>query len=230
MPPSEEAPQALHEVVADRIRRAILEGELRPGTRLVEDRLAAEYDVSRHPVREALRTLHLEGLVDIAPRRGATVSSTSPDEVVELLEMLAALDGLCARLAAEAADDAAIGELESILETASNILHQDPGGGDSGSLDRLAVLNRRFHTLVSLAGGNEHLIETISPLRDRIQWSLAAVASLRPETSWAEHHKLLEAIRTGDAGRAEVLARAHIDRAKVAYLADMSRANRTEHV
>ncbi len=69
--------RTLHEVVAERIRTAILNGTLYPGERLVEDRLAQEMDVSRHPVREALRTLQLEGFVEISPRRGATVSRVS---------------------------------------------------------------------------------------------------------------------------------------------------------
>ena len=224
---TDEAPRALHEEVTDRIRRAILTGSLAPGTRLVEDRLAHEYEVSRHPVREALRTLQLEGLVEIAPRKGATVVSTSPDEVVELMEMLTALDGLAARLAATRQEGASIGELETLLDGAADVLRQSPGGGDSGDLDRLAQMNRRFHALVVAAGGNVHLIETIGPLRDRIQWSLAAVASLRPETSWAEHKKVFEAIRDRDSERAERLARGHIYRAKVAYLAYTSRFRHT---
>lgn len=88
--------RSLHELVTARIRTAILNGELVPGERLVEDRLAQELAVSRHPVREGLRTLQLEGLVEISPRRGATVALASPREAEELFEILAALDGLAA--------------------------------------------------------------------------------------------------------------------------------------
>lgn len=218
MEPVGETPRAMHEVVADRIRRAILDGHLEPGQRLVEDRLAQEYDVSRHPVREALRTLQLEGLVDTSPRRGARVSSVSPEEVVELLEVLAALDGLSARLACDADDDAKKADIGTVLDNASAILRATTDSLAPSDLELLARLNRELHTLVAQVGGNKQLIDTTTPLRDRIQWNLAAVARRRPELSWAEHEEIFNAISTGDADRAETLARAHIDAAKASYV------------
>ncbi|MCB1247466.1 MAG: GntR family transcriptional regulator, partial [Acidimicrobiia bacterium] len=119
------AHRALHEVAADHIRTAILDGRLYPGERLVEDRIARELEVSRHPVREALRTLQLEGFVEISPRRGATVSRVTTEEASELFEVLSALDGLACRLAAHTADDATIAVIDGILDRASTTLDTD---------------------------------------------------------------------------------------------------------
>ncbi len=210
--------RALHELVTDQLRDAILQGELYAGQRLVEDRLAQQYEVSRHPVREALRTLHLEGLVDISPRRGATVSQVSADEAAELFEVLAALDALAARLASASCDEATAAAIRGVLEEASAVLGPATEDLSSHDLTRLAELNREFHTLVTKAAGNRHLSDTIMPLRDRIHWIQAAVARRRPELSWAEHDKIFTAISSGDAQRAEILARNHIDAARILYL------------
>jgi len=137
--------RALYEVVTEQVRAAILNGDLFPGERLVEDRLAQELQVSRHPVREALRTLQLEGLVEISPRRGATVSRITPEEAGEFFQVLAVLDGLAARLASMHRDSDDIGALESVLERAG----EAQGNED---LPTLTQLNREFHSIVAAAG------------------------------------------------------------------------------
>ena len=112
--------QSLREVIADEVRTAILDGRFQPGERLVEDRLAAAYGVSRNPVREALRALEGEGLVVVKPRRGAFVATLSGDEAHEIIELRAALEGLSARLAARrgaAATKAQIADVSRIEAT-----------------------------------------------------------------------------------------------------------------
>lgn len=209
--------KTLHEIVAERIRNAIINGALYPGERLVEDRLAGELEVSRHPVREALRTLQTEGFVDISPRRGATVSRISTEEASELFEVLSALDGLAARLASAQRDDATIEEVEVILEKASLVLDRSEELTPDDLLT-LANLNREFHELIARAGGNRQLIDSMSQLRDRLQWIGSAVNRRRPELSWAEHHDILDAISAGDSEGSERLARAHIEEARLEYL------------
>lgn len=203
--------RALYEVVTEQVRAAILNGDLFPGERLVEDRLAQELQVSRHPVREALRTLQLEGLVEISPRRGATVSRITPEEAGEFFQVLAVLDGLAARLASMHRDSDDIGALESVLERAG----EAQGNED---LPTLTQLNREFHSIVAAAGKNRHLAEIMNPLRDRIQWAQAAVARRRPDLSWAEHEKIFTAIKDGVGDAAETLASAHIEAARETYL------------
>lgn len=211
--------RALYEVVTERVRSAILNGEFFPGERLVEDRLAQELRVSRHPVREALRTLQLEGLVDISPRRGATVSRVSVEEAGEFFQVLAVLDGLAARLAAEHRDEEALRTLRLVLDRAKQAQAM-------GNLEELTQCNREFHGIVAGAGKNRHLAETITPLRDRIQWAQSAVARRRPDLSWAEHEEIYSAIERRDAEAAEILAYHHIEAARETYLSQGSSKGR----
>src|SRR6202045_5255261 len=90
---------SLHDQVVTELRQAILSGRLKPGERLVEGRLADELGVSRNPVREAIRVLASEGLVDVAARRGASVAVMSDQEARETIEVRALLEGENARLA-----------------------------------------------------------------------------------------------------------------------------------
>lgn len=207
--------RALYEIVIERVRSAILSGELFPGERLVEDRLAHELNVSRHPVREALRTLQLEGLVEISPRRGATVSRITPREAVESFQVLAVLDGLAARLAAIHRDESTLAALESVMERAR-----------VADLEALTRLNREFHGIVAEAGKNRHLAEIMAPLRDRIQWVHAAVARRRPELSWAEHEEIFSAIKRQDAAAAEAIASSHIEAARESYQSNRTGSGR----
>lgn len=203
--------RALYEVVIERVRAAILSGDFFPGERLVEDRLAQELKVSRHPVREALRTLQLEGLVEISPRRGATVSRVTVEEAGEFFQVLAVLDGLAARLAAKHRDENALRTLRSILDGAKEFqAAQD--------LEALTRLNREFHSIVASAANNRHLTETITRLRDRIQWVQAAVARRRPDLSWSEHEQIYAAIESRDEVAAESVATSHIEAARATYL------------
>src|SRR5690348_9417520 len=94
----------LNRMVADAIRERILGGEFEPGERLAEERLSEELGVSRMPVREALRALAAEGMVTIAPRRGASITAYTPAQILELVEVRATLEGLNARLAAKRHD------------------------------------------------------------------------------------------------------------------------------
>src|SRR5260221_5583275 len=107
---------SLSKVASDQIRGQILAGKLKPGERLVEDKLSAELGVSRVPVREALLALSAQGLVHIEPRRGATVAEITPKIVAELVEVRALLEGLNAKLAAQRHDPDIVAQLRDTLE------------------------------------------------------------------------------------------------------------------
>jgi DNA-binding GntR family transcriptional regulator len=213
-----------HELVAGQIRNAILNEKLHPGDRLVEDRLAEEFNVSRHPVREALRTLQLEGLVEISPRRGATVLRISPQDAAEMFEVLAALDGVAARLAAAACDTPTAAKISAVINEASAVLESNIGEYESADLQRLARLSREFHRLTALASGNRHLIDSITPLRDRVRSTRTAEAIRRPELSWREHGEVFDAIQNRDGDIAEKLARAHMDGVRIRHLEETARS------
>ena len=133
-----ESHSPLTRMVVDTLRDRIMSGALAGGERLVEGRLSEELGVSRMPVREALRQLASEGLVTIEPRRGATVTQFSEEQVRELVEVRATLEGLNAKLAAKRHDPAKVRELQDILSEGVRL-------AETADPLTLMRLNQRFH-------------------------------------------------------------------------------------
>ena len=104
----------LRDVVFESLRKAIVEGSLKPGQRLMEVQLAEQLGVSRTPVREAIRKLELEGFVIMLPRKGAYVADMSVKDIIDVLEVRSALEGLAANLAAERMDEKEVENLKEI--------------------------------------------------------------------------------------------------------------------
>jgi|SRR5689334_1585394 DNA-binding GntR family transcriptional regulator len=187
------------------VRERILTGELARGSRLRQEELAAELGVSRTPLREALRRLASEGLVDFNPNRGATVSR---DDVANLWHAWAArvaIEPGAARLAAQAADPDAVAGLRALIG-------EQRAGVDRGG-DTYAA-NRDFHLALVAASGNPHLVrfaETLwVPRIARRIYSLQAVDPRRV-LAWADDHdRIVDAIAAGDDDLAGALTRAHI--------------------
>jgi DNA-binding GntR family transcriptional regulator len=204
------AHQPLRSLVCDELRRLVITGELAPGTRLVEDRLAARLGVSRNPVREALQTLASEGFVDLLPRRGAVVAQVTADQAEGLFDVRMALEPLAARLAARNASPAQVAQLEAVLETARLAT-------DARELDVLAGCNTEFHQLVVAASGNDYLSLLVAPMTRRVQWVFRASAGSRAPHSWTEHEALLHAIADRDEELAAALASAHVAAARASY-------------
>jgi DNA-binding GntR family transcriptional regulator len=209
----------LEDAVVARIRRAILDGTYASGERLVEETLAERLGVSRNPVRAALRVLAAEGLVTIAPRRGATVTRLSHHEAVELFEIRAALDGLAARRAAAHHNDTTIAKIAEALETARSGLEGEAAVSAYELIDR-------FHVLVAEAGGNYTLARLIQPLADKVRLVHAAIRNRRAMTAWDEHARILQAIVDGDEDLAEELARKHVEASRDEYFRTLGPPNR----
>lgn len=201
----------LRDVVATEMRRQILDGDLAPGDRLIEDRLAEQLGVSRNPVREALRVLSAEGFVEVSARRGAFVASLSADEAVNLFDVRLALEPLGARLAAQYVTAASVATLSAILDAARIAT-------DDGNLDALSNLNTDFHAQVFAIGRNAYLASLATPMVKRSQWMFRHSALRRAPHSWTEHRGLIEAIRAGDEELAESEARAHVLAARTSFL------------
>jgi len=212
-PPADRA--SLSKVVAEQIRGQILSGKLRPGARLVEDKLSAELGVSRVPVREALLGLSVEGLVNLEPRRGASVVEISPETVQELVEVRALLEGLNARLAARRHDPAIVAEL-------SDALRRGNAAAGSGSAEELAQLNAEFHDLLAVASRNAVLSGIMRSLRERTSLAFALNGQARARQDWKEHAGVLAAVIDGDEELAELLATRHVQNAAAALAADAS--------
>ena len=206
------AHQPLRSLVSDELRRLVVTGELAPGSRIVEDRLAERLGVSRNPVREALQALAAEGFVEILPRRGAVVAQITPEQAEDLFDVRTALEPLAARLAARRTDAAGVERLREVLARAREAT-------DAGELDVLAACNTEFHSAVVDLSGNDYLGLLVAPMARRVQWVFRTSAATRAPHSWTEHEELMRAIASGDEEYAEAVARSHVAAARASYRA-----------
>ena len=194
----------LRHAVLEEIRRRIIAGRYSPGERVFEDQIAADLDVSRNPVREALQALALEGFIELEPRRGARIAIVSHARAGELFEVREVLEGLVSSLAARRRTDAEVAAMRAVVEQG----RQTAGSGD---LAVLPALNTQFHTLLATTARNAMLAETIEHLRHLIEWIYSQRIAQRAPRSWEEHSQIVDAIAGGDAEEAARVAREHQD-------------------
>lgn len=197
----------LHHEVAHQIREMIRKGTLATGERIVEKRFCDALGISRTPLREALRVLHSEGIVDLVPRRGAYVTQPSIQEVRDLFEVMAVLEGLCARAAAARLGAEDLARIESLHET----LEQCYADRDE---ERYIHANHALHKLVQHLAENQVLNEVASGLRQRmlLHRFRQLYQTDRFDQSIREHRELLEAFRHRDAAAAQAVMERHLRR------------------
>jgi DNA-binding GntR family transcriptional regulator len=193
------------QALRDALEQDIITGRFRPGDRLDEQSLAARFEVSRTPIREALMQLASTGLVELQARRGAFVASLSFKDVVERFEVMAALEGMCGALAARRITEPMQRELETAHEDCVREALQE-------NADAYYYANERFHHVIYKACQNAFLAEQAQHLHARLKpyRRLQLRARSRVATSLAEHQGIVDAIRAGDSDRAERLLREHI--------------------
>jgi DNA-binding GntR family transcriptional regulator len=189
------------------MRERIISGELEPGTNLSEIALAEAFGVSRTPVREALKQLQTEGLVEIRPRVGTFVTAPSRREINELFEMKGLLEGAAARLLAQRG---AVPELAALRE---NLGHADEAvRGDDR--EGYAQLVQQFHDLIISGADNAKLEGHYRILMNQLAYQRLVKTSLaqpgRPLQSDSEHHHVVELIESKDADAAERVMRDHV--------------------
>jgi DNA-binding GntR family transcriptional regulator len=201
----------LRNVVADQLRAAILEGRLKPGEWLRQERLAQELGVSQMPVREALKELTAEGLIEHLPYRGVRVIEFNPDDIADLYEHRAFLEGRAARIAAMNITAEEIAELKQLQKEMEQNLAPE-------KLPVYRDLNRRFHQIIFTASHHEYLIRTLTQM-----WAtfptmlignfLATATNPLPERDnpdITEHHTLIGALERHDSIAAEQALKEHI--------------------
>lgn len=202
--------QRLADRTADLLRDRILSGDFAGGERLVEARIAEQLQISRGPVREALKQLGAEGLVREEPRRGAFVVSMARADVREVYDLRAALEARAARAIIEQGDRAILNRLEEMLEPIERAVRER---------DATAVVNAdlKFHEAVVRLSGNSRLHRVFVSQAS----TLGALLRMERERSYPglsvavrEHRALVKAIKSGDVHEAEELFVDHIEQAR----------------
>lgn len=195
----------------DLLLEEVLQGNLKPGELLVESTLGRRYGVSRTPIREALRMLEQDGVLERV-NRGIRVRQTSAEEVLELYDVRSILEGAAARDAADRRTDIDLATLERIFKT------MEEASGATAA-DR-AVINRSFHRAIWDAAKNRTLRDLLERLGVHLR-RYPATTYERPgrwETAIEEHRAILEAIRSRDVAAARSLSEQHMSAARNARL------------
>lgn len=196
------------EVAYELMRERVLRGDLRPGAVIPQAALARELGISTTPLREALRRLMTEGLVELDAHRDARVTRLTVEEARDLIEIRRSLDPLAAGLAAERRTRA---DLALIRETAAELL---PLRADPGAVELLT--HRRFHAAIYSASHNQVLVQTLDSLWDKAdRYRRLALEGGRTEEdldrTHTEHLTLVDAVAAGDTGTATAVMLAHVD-------------------
>jgi DNA-binding GntR family transcriptional regulator len=197
-------PRALYQDVAERLRQQIFSRELEPGAWIDEQKTAAEYGISRTPLREALKVLAVEGLVTMKLRRGAYVTEMSATDVAQVYHLMALLESDAAGTVAARATAADVKELQTLHDRLESQVQQR---------DAFFATNEEFHLRLLALAGNRWSAQIVQDLRKvmKLNRHLSLFKQGRLAESLAEHRAVMAAIAARDAAQATRLMRAHFD-------------------
>jgi len=195
----------LHETLIDRLRDMIVQGRLEPGTKLNERVLASELGGSRTPLREALKYLASEGLVELLPNRGAIVAPLDPERVKEIFAVMGALEALAGELACRHASDADINEIRALH-------YQMRAEHARGDLDEYFRFNQAIHLKLVELGGNDVLASVYRGLNANVRRAryMANLSQARWGQAVREHEAILQALVARDGPKLQSLLREHL--------------------
>ena len=216
------ASQSLHDEAADTLRTRIFAGELAPGSFLDEVALCESLQISRTPLREALKVLTAEGLVRHEPRRGCFVNQVTEQDLDDIFPVIALLEGRCAWEAARNATDADMAALEVWHERLNS-------HAAAGRINEYYAANFAIHEAIITLANNRWLEQTITGLRKIVK--LARLQQLhapgRLEQSLAEHMAVFAALKARDCEGADAAMRTHLTRQRIA-LRELARSQRSK--
>lgn len=195
----------LRDIIYDDLKMGILTGKILPGTRLLEVELADKMGVSRTPVREAIRRLEKEGLVNIEPRHGAYAAKVSVEDMIEILEVRELMESMAAQLAANRITQE---QLDALLQTENEYQK----AVKSGDVEDMIVLDTKFHKQVVEASHNRTLYQLIEPLQEialRFRY-MYYNDNTRAEKMPSEHERILKALSQGNGEAARKAAEKHL--------------------
>ena len=212
--------KSLGEYVFDTLRQAIVRGQMAPGDRLVESRIAQALEISRTPVREAIHKLEREGFICRRPRGGFTVLGFSRKDIEETFEIRSVLESYAARLAAVKHRPHELEKLERSVDAFQQCL-------EAGQMERLVEINTEFHDMLYTLSRNPRLVKMINTLRDQIyRFRRMILEDTRmAQASNQDHRRMLERIRQRDAAGTERLVRRHILKGQEAILSNFRELN-----
>ncbi|MCL2894582.1 GntR family transcriptional regulator [Brenneria tiliae] len=197
--------KTLHSEIADLIREMIVRGELEPGSRIPEKTLCEQFEISRTPLREALKVLATEGMIVLLPQRGARVATLTDDELFEIFPIIASLEGLAGEIACQHITGDELANIEQ-LHHAMLLAYQ--------RLDRLEYsrLNREIHLALFAATRNQSLIALYHNLELRIRNIRHTIRQLPEDWQLAvhEHEEILRWLREKNAGKLAATLRKHV--------------------
>ena len=191
----------------------ILNGKYKPGENLIETKLSDELGVSRTPIREAIRQLELEGLVQTIPNKGAIVTGISSKDIEDIYILRTMIEGLAARWAAENITSTELKALEETLELEEFYTQKN-------DVAQLLKLDSKFHEILFRASKSKPLMITLTMFHHYIQRARTTSLEIsgRPYDSFVEHKAILQAIKEKDAEKAEKLTTEHIKNASMNLL------------
>jgi DNA-binding GntR family transcriptional regulator len=195
--------------VYEHVREQILSGQIAPKERLIETKIAQDIGTSRTPVREALHSLEMEGLIESIPRIGYTVKAISDREVVELWEIRCLLEGLAVRWAVEKAAKKLVKELKKNIVRAEEQVSR-------GNLDVFVELDGQFHETIARLSGGQRLLELTQALRRYVlRYRLESI--YLPDVAFRAiegHKEILRAIEKGDDAEISLALKNHLEQSK----------------
>lgn len=206
----------LRDVVFKTLRQAILKGELAPGERLMEVKLANRLGVSRTPIREAIRMLELEGLVVMVPRKGAEVAKISEKSLRDVLEVRGALEELSASLACERMEAEEAEKLKQAVEEFKEVVFGD-------DLIAIAQKDEQFHDVIYQATKNAKLVLMVNNLREQMyRFRMEYIKDNKKRGKLVEEHEaILKAILARDVEAAKEALRQHIDNQELTVIQNL---------
>ncbi|HWK46917.1 MAG TPA: GntR family transcriptional regulator [Stellaceae bacterium] len=196
----------LAESLRQRLEEAIAAGRLEPGSRLDEQEIALRFGVSRTPVREAFRLLAANNLVELRGRQGAAVRAIGAHALIEMFQVMAELEGLCARLAARRVSHSWSEKIDEIHQRLVAL-------SDGGDIDAFYDVNQEFHEAIYEASRNTFLADQTRRLRNQVAAYRRRVTRMpnRMTDTVREHEEVMQAILAHDPERAHKAMRDHVN-------------------
>lgn len=212
----------LRDVVFRTLRQAILRGELKPGERLMEIRLANQLGVSRTPIREAIRMLELDGLVIMVPRKGAQVAQITEKDLNDVLEVRLGLEELAVKLACERITEEELRSLYQASRSFEKLIEPE-----TDDLQKLAQADVDFHDVIYQATNNERLIQLLNNLREQMyRYRIEYLKDVKSRRSLVEEHDALyERVKKRDLAGAQKMIREHIERQQESIMQTVHQQN-----